>query len=79
MTEFDRSQYCEPDIDIDVDAVFDSEEKAKQYINDTLVAELIEEERNRTCVSSEWEDDVYTIEFDDYFTIRVYIKEMELE
>lgn len=50
-----------------------------QYINDTLVAELIEEERNRTCVSSEWEDDVYTIEFDDYFTIRVYIKEMELE
>lgn len=79
MTEFDRSQYCEPDIDVDVDAVFDSEEKAKQYINDILVAELIEEERNRTCISSEWEDDVYTIEFDDYFTIRAYIKEMELE
>lgn len=64
---------------MDVDAVFDSEEKAKQYINDTLVAELIEEECNRTCISSEWEDDTYTIEFDDYFTIRVYIKEMELE
>jgi hypothetical protein len=55
MTEFDRSQYCEPDIDVDVEAAFDSEEKAKQYINDTLVAELIEEERNRTCISSEWE------------------------
>lgn len=79
ITEFDSSQYCEPDIYKDVDAVFDSEEKAKQYINDTLVAELIEEEHNRTCISSEWEDDVYTIEFDDYFTIRVYIKEMELE
>lgn len=73
MTEFDRSQYCEPDIDMDVDAVFDSEEKAKQYINDTLVAELIEEERNRTCISSEWEDDTYTIEFDDHFAIYVYI------
>ena len=79
MTEFDMSQYCEPDIDVDVEAAFDYEEKAKQYINDTLVAELIEEERNRTCISSEWEDDTYTIEFDDYFTIRVYIKEMELE
>lgn len=42
ITEFDSSQYCEPDIYKDVDAVFDSEEKAKQYINDTLVAELIE-------------------------------------
>lgn len=79
ITEFDSSQYCEPDIYKDVDAVFDSEEKAKQYINDTLVVELIEEEHNRTCISSEWEDDTYTIEFDDYFTIRVYIKEMELE
>lgn len=79
ITEFDSSQYCEPDIYKDIDAVFDSEEKAKSYIDDTLVAELIEEERNRTCISSEWEDDVYTIEFDDYFTIRVYIKEMELE
>lgn len=47
MTEFDSSQYCEPDIYMDVDTVFDSEEKAKQYINDTLVAELIEEECNR--------------------------------
>lgn len=73
MTEFDRSQYCEPDIDVDVEAAFDSEEKAKQYINDTLVAELIEEERNRTCVSSEWKDDVYTIEFDDYFTIKIKV------
>lgn len=79
ITEFDSSQYCEPDIYKDVDSVFDSEEKAKQYINDTLVAELIEEESNRTCISSEWEGDTYTIEFDDYFTIRVYIKEMELE
>lgn len=35
ITEFDSSQYCEPDIYKDVDAVFDSEEKAKQYINDT--------------------------------------------
>lgn len=48
ITEFDSSQYCEPDIYKDVDAVFDSEEKAKSYIDDTLVAELIEEERNRT-------------------------------
>lgn len=79
ITEFDSSQYCEPDIYKEVDAVFDSEEKAKQYINDTLVAELIEEERNRTCISSEWEDDIYTIEFDDHFAIYVYIKEMELE
>jgi hypothetical protein len=52
MTEFDYSQYCEPDIHTNVDAAFDSEDKAKRYINDTLVAELIEEESNRTYVSS---------------------------
>ena len=79
MTEFDYSQYCEPKIYTDVDAAFDSEDKAKHYINDTLVAELIEEEDSRTCISSKLEDDIYTIEFEDGFTINVYIKEMELE
>lgn len=33
ITEFDSSQYCEPDIYKDIDAVFDSEEKAKQCIS----------------------------------------------
>lgn len=79
MTEHDYSQYCETEIYTEVNSAFDSEDKAKRYINDTLVAELIEEEDSRTCISSKWEDDIHTIEFEDGFTINVYIKEMELE